>query len=261
MSGLGSSACCNHPCTDPAYQAKGMQCEGCDWTRTHPWRAPGTAPVFSPCGIDGGNPEGCPVGNPSGAGCAAGGYGHGPDGRSLKGNTKPTVWAAGSVQEVAWGIVANHGGGYSYRLCPKPSAGYADLTEECFQQLPLRFIGETQWIQNGQYGARTAIPAVRTDNGTYPSGTQWTRNPIPACVGTGGGAPSTGGQCVGTQFAPPADGVYGFITLPWSVIDKVQVPDLTPGDYVISFRFDCEQTSQVWQQCGDIRIVAGEDFV
>jgi hypothetical protein len=31
----------------------------------------------------------------------------------------PTVWPKGSTQEVAWAITANHGGGYSYRLCPK----------------------------------------------------------------------------------------------------------------------------------------------
>jgi len=29
------------------------------------------------------------------------------------------------------------------------------------------------------------------------------------------------------------------------------------GDYVISYRYDCEQTPQVWQQCGDVRIIDG----
>ena len=31
--------------------------------------------------------------------------------------------------QVGWGIIANHGGGYSYRLCKEGE----DLTEECFQ--------------------------------------------------------------------------------------------------------------------------------
>ena len=53
---------------------------GDDWTKTHPWRAPGSAAVFSPCGVDGGNPQGCPVGG-HGA-CAGGGYGHGVDARA-----------------------------------------------------------------------------------------------------------------------------------------------------------------------------------
>ena len=28
-----------------------------------------------------------------------------------------TEWVAGGVAEVGWGIIANHGGGYQYRLC------------------------------------------------------------------------------------------------------------------------------------------------
>merc|ERR1712000_714217 len=67
----GVDSCCQDFCQDPANQLKGQPCEGCDWTRLIPWRAPGTAPVFSPCGFDGGNPEGCPVGNPSKEGCMA----------------------------------------------------------------------------------------------------------------------------------------------------------------------------------------------
>jgi len=261
MSGQGTPSCCSSPCTEPGMMDAGKPCESCDWTRKNPWRAPGTAPVVSPCGVDGGNPKGCPAGNPDGAGCAGGGYGHGPDGRSLPGNTKPAVWTAGAEAEVAWGVVANHGGGYSYRLCPKPAEGYEALTEECFQQTPLGFVGETQWLQKGSSGERVAVPALRTDNATFPAGSQWTRNPIPACLGFGGGAPATGGICEGTQFAPPITGVFGFIQLPWNIIDKVQVPQLPAGDYVISFRYDCEQTSQVWSQCGDVRIVASEAFV
>ena len=41
-------------------------------------------------------------------------------------------------RKVAWGIAANHGGGYQYRLCPAD----ADPTEECFQKTPLDFVGE-----------------------------------------------------------------------------------------------------------------------
>jgi len=233
------------------------------WTRTHPWRAPGTAAVFSPCGVDGGNPQGCPVGNPKGDGCAGGGYGHGPDARTLKGNTKPTVWTAGSVVEAAWAITANHGGGYSYRLCPKPAKGSTDLTEECFQKTVLKFAGDTQWVQYGpDESTRKAFPAMRTNTGTHPAGSQWTRNPIPACKGYGGGAPAAGGVCTGPQFTPPLPGLYGFglagvgeKPFGFSIIDKLQVPaDLTPGHYVLSFRYDCEQTPQVWNSCADILI-------
>lgn len=44
-------------------------------------------------------------------------------------------------RKVAWGIAANHGGGYQYRLCPAD----ADPTEECFQKTPLDFVGEDSW--------------------------------------------------------------------------------------------------------------------
>ena len=255
MGGAGSAACCKAPCTNASMQEKGQPCVGCDWSRKNPWRAPGSAPVFSPCGFDGGNPKGCPVGNPSKEGCGGGGYGHGPDGRSLKGNTKPEVWYAGGVAEVVWGLSANHGGGYQYRLCPKPK-DHLDLTEECFQKMPLKFVGNTQWLQKGGlFDTRVAISAMRTDVGTSPPGSQWTRNPIPACGGFGGGS-DTPGQCDGSQFPPPVPGVTQFSMSPWSIIDKLHVPNI-PGDYVISWRYDCEQTMQVWQQCGDVRIVAG----
>merc|ERR1712167_215495 len=116
--------------------------------------------VFSPCGVDGGNPQGCPVGHPGTDGCNGGGYGHGPDGRSFPGNHAPVYWQAGKTAEVSWAFAANHGGGYSYRLCPKP-ADNMDLTEECFQQTPLCFVGSTQWLQKGKdTSTRTEINAL-----------------------------------------------------------------------------------------------------
>jgi len=257
MGGAGTAACCNAPCTTASAQGKGQPCEGCDWTRTHPWRAPGSAPVFSPCGFDGGNPKGCPVGNPSKHGCNGGGYGHGPDGRSLGGNSKPEIWYAGGEAEVVWGVTANHGGGYQYRLCPKPD-DKMDLTEACFQNMPLRYVNDTQWLQKGPFThTRVAIQAVRTDQDVIPSGSQWTRNPIPACLGGHGGS-NNYSKCEGTQFPPPDEAPDSpvFSKSPYSIIDRVQVP-VAPGDYVIQFRYDCEQTPQVWTQCGDVRIVDG----
>ena len=53
------------------------------------------------------------------------------------------------------------------------------LTEECFQQGHLKFYGDKQWIEFGD--RRIEFEAVRTRNGTYPEGSQWTRNPIPPC--------------------------------------------------------------------------------
>ena len=91
------------------------------------------------------------------------------------------------------------------------------MTEECFQRLPLAFIGGTQWLQwDDRVENRTAIPAMRTSVGTFPPGSQFTRNPIPACGDyVGGGMSENGfagspGFCTGSQFTPPIPGVFGF---------------------------------------------------
>jgi len=42
----------------------------------------------------------------------------------------------------------------------------------------------------------------------------------------------------------------------WHIVDKVVVPE-KEGEYVLSWRLDCEQTPQIWTNCADIRIVAG----
>lgn len=39
-----------------------------------------------------------------------------------------------------------------------------------------------------------------------------------------------------------------------SIVDQLTVPDVTPGDYVLQFRYDAEQTPQVWNSCADVRI-------
>jgi hypothetical protein len=41
------------------------------------------------------------------------------------------------------------------------------------------------------------------------------------------------------------------------ILDEVVVPaDLQPGKYVVGFRYDCDASSQVWQNCADIELVA-----
>ena len=40
-----------------------------------------------------------------------------------------------------------------------------------------------------------------------------------------------------------------------SVYDVLKVPkDLKPGEYVLGWRYDCEGTAQVWQNCADILV-------
>lgn len=46
---------------------------------------------------------------------------------------------------------------------------------------------------------------------------------------------------------------YGYF--PWTLVDRVKIPDaLEPGEYVVSWRWDCEQTPQVWNSCADVTV-------
>ena len=74
----------------------------------------------------------------------------------------------GSYQEVAWYCGANHAGGYSYRLCKMPEGGISEVTEECFQQTPLEFVGDEQWVEyavDRTTGIRTELKPLQTTEG------------------------------------------------------------------------------------------------
>jgi len=244
-----------------------------DYTVRNPWRSPGSAKIFSPCGVGGGNPHGCPVGANTSV-CPGGGYSYGIKAEVLKLNNSVTsTWSVGGEMEVAWGLLANHGGGYSYRLCRVDSLeSLSSVTEKCFQEMPLNFVGDTQWIQYGEdVSSRIAIKANRTKDGTYPAGSHWTKVPVPACLDhktNGGGFFSPNSSCPeGTQFLEPFPGLHGYGTryhapgrtdFKWSIVDKVKVPEnIQAGFYVLSFRWDCEQTPQVWNTCANLKIVSG----
>ena len=41
------------------------------------------------------------------------------------------------------------------------------------------------------------------------------------------------------------------------ISDHVQLPAaLPPGDYVLGWRWDCEESNQVWASCSDVTIVS-----
>eukprot|EP00091_Calanus_sinicus_P006848 TRINITY_DN1762_c4_g1_i1.p1 TRINITY_DN1762_c4_g1~~TRINITY_DN1762_c4_g1_i1.p1 ORF type:complete len:132 (-),score=19.52 TRINITY_DN1762_c4_g1_i1:62-457(-) len=84
-----------------------------------------------------------------------------------------------------------------------------------FQEIPLQFVGDTQWIQYGEdVKNRTAIQAVRSSEGTFPPGSEWTRIPIPACPDphhNGGRVFLNTTSCpYGTNFPAPGPGLYGY---------------------------------------------------
>uniref|UniRef100_A0A7M5UC32 Uncharacterized protein n=1 Tax=Clytia hemisphaerica TaxID=252671 RepID=A0A7M5UC32_9CNID len=126
------------------------------------------------------------------------------------------------------------------------------------------WVGDHQWIQWGEdETSRREIAAVRTNNGTFPPKSQWTKNPIPACVGQTGGFLDPHQCLMGRQFPASGPGLSGFgINLygtekifPFSIVDLVKVPeDLDVGEYVLSFRWDTEQGHQVWNKCASIHV-------
>ena len=145
-----------------------------DWTRKHPWRSPGTAPVIHPCGTH------CTAS--SGDSCAWGAvsgpiWGKGHENQvnwtSLPAPERRTVWTRGSVAEVATGIAILHSGGWSYRLCK--AADGAELTEECFQQGALKFASDTAKVHVANSTAEPFTIPVR-----HTPDRKWTRIPVPS---------------------------------------------------------------------------------
>jgi len=184
--------------------------------------APGSAPVKSPCGV------------------FAGGLHRNTRDMLDLDRTPMATWVAGETAEVMYAITANHGGGFSYRLCPHSQAP----TEDCFQSNQLKFVGDTQYIVGTDGSILSNFSAVRTSTGTFPPGSQWTRNPIPQELNLGPKIPGLETTAIGR-------GPFDF-----SVMDKVAVPaELPQGDYVLSWRWDAEQTKQVWSHCSDVKVI------
>ena len=281
-----------------------------DVWRTHPWRAPGTAPVYgSGCGVAGGHP----THEYANGGVPPDGVPLGMDGAALpkQSATGPARWLRGGVAEVAWAMSANHAGGYAYRLCKADTPG--GITESCFRQGHLSFSSASPKSYAAYPdGTRDALPTgapsgraseknrrdVVAGAATSPEHSEWARVPVPTCRECASaydrcGAPllptpglDYGSQwnaqvncyasCAGsessaatgfcpdaTQFsvsavsAASAYSGYGKSIWEWSILDTVEVPaDLEPGAYVLSWRWDCEQSAQVWQNCADVEIVA-----
>ena len=131
--------------------------------------------MLDSCGIAGGRVPGQ----------GAGGYGAvyrntshalmGDSGSKLPHYPAGVEWRAGDIVEVAWTLQANHGGGYSYRLCPLGST----LDEECFKKTPLNFVGQSAFRWGGRGGKVHKFNATIVTEGTSPAGSMWAMNPVP----------------------------------------------------------------------------------
>ena len=256
-----------------------------DIYKHNPWRSPGSAPVVDACGLAGGTPWSANV-SEWGDYVTTPYAKHGAKGSELKPLGAPaTIWRRGGTAEVTWQVVANHGGGYAYRLCPIDKS----LKEACFQEHPLEFVRGQQRLLFAN-GTMLPIGGTYVKEGTYPAGSSWARNPLPPrCLGeacyTGRpcvpcpGTPSSDctscdntpepsfeppcnegdmpGLCSGNQGGPvnvTAAHYYPGVS-PVSIIDVLAIPAaLTPGKYILGWRLDCEATAQVWTNCADVEI-------
>ena len=327
-----------------------------DWTAWNPWRSPGTAgrgnSAFQPCGVNSGSDAA--FGDPPAAGQPI--FANGTDLPPLPASSPKAIWKVGSVVEAEWSIYANHGGGYSYRLCKKVEG--LPMTEECYQQGHLDFATDTTEIRYTDSSVKPfLINATTTSEGTYPLNSQWRKNPIPMCncdvgyacsaqpskevistelaVEAGGKqcsaiskdkCPTSGydaclkcgdnstydcEQCCpgfelittgkysfckqqaepsctkgnpdhscmlvpypksykpaghetplcpsGLQFPPAWPEGYSSAptqNMDFTMVDKLRVPQLEAGEYSLSWRWDCEETPQVWNSCADLSITA-----
>lgn len=239
-----------------------------DFYYYNPWRAPGAAPVFDACGVAGGALEQ--------AGADSAGIRYKNTSHAKQGDTgsevlpeapSGTIWTAGELAEVSWTVRANHGGGYQYRLCPKGDA----LTEACFQRTPLQFEGRSSLRWGGEQGKRLWFDGTYVSEGTVPQNSTWAMNPIPRIDSTK--YPKTPGHHQDGFPAPcwdpnaPEEGGYGGLCSGWygpdnlEIVDTVRVPSLPSGDYVVQFRWDCEESAQVWTNCADVSIDAASAVV
>jgi len=240
-----------------------------DFYQYSPWRAPGSAGVMDPCGVAGGNMGNMPR-NIYGVDFTNTTHAkRGDFGSRLARRDTGTVWRAGDVVEVSWSMNANHGGGYYWRLCKLPEDG-SSVTEACFQKNPLQFVGNTSFRWNGDPSTTEEIDNVFVEFGTHPRGSKWAMNPIPrndtratgasfapkckeTCEGCEGGRGEecTNCRCTG-EFGPANLEIVDHVSLPWM---------LPAGDYVLGWRWDCEESNQVWQACSDVSIRAYDSAV
>ena len=166
-----------------------------------------------------------------------------------------------------------------YRLCPLGSK----LDEECFQKTPLAFEGNSSLRFGGKGGERVYFNT--TARGWETRGAEggiWRKNPIPrgpwdwraygpsfepVCANSAscanGKIRNPGGinpcKCAGSGLcALPGKLESNCADFPqMEVVDTVRVPaGLPAGDYVLGWRWDCEESTQIWSSCADITIKA-----
>jgi hypothetical protein len=265
---------------DPRYRTTNLNATPgtiADIWKFNPWRAPGKGPIADPCGMAGGTPTEC---FNAGAYNATKNAKQGDLGtKVLKPRPSGTVWKVGAVERTRIEVTAAHGGGYIYQICPAETVnkGSAAAIEKCFASTPLKFApaahgGFTHLVIHADPSKDYEINATIVAEG---GGAGWAIHPWPY----GSGAPCDWNPSIHGEHchwgcprckAPwwAADGAcpdnncehstelptninYGIafkgLTDSSTVEDRVIVPNVEKGEYVLRWRWDCEASSQVIQ--------------
>jgi hypothetical protein len=153
-------------------------------------------------------------------------------------------------------------------MIPIPACRYCDQGLQCGAEIQPnmtaesgdipwggKFYGGDDWIN--QVDCASICSGATVENGPPP--------PVNASSPTQYGL-SDGQLCPPgvTQFPEVVPGLSGFLAnhtypersiIAFSIVDKVIIPtNLPDGRYLLSWRWDCEQTYQIWQNCADIEI-------
>merc|ERR1719379_48213 len=173
----------NTSLTDPnvlTYNPNNLSVRG-NWNEYMPWRYPGSSRPIDSCGIASGFLPDAKVQFPHQFADSA------KNNRRLieqgqKGTQLPegpvTEWNAGSVVELSFYLVVNHGGGYQYRVCPKTAS---QMNEACFEANPLQFVDDNHLVTMDGQNEPIVIPATDVSTGVIPEGSSWRKIPLPAC--------------------------------------------------------------------------------
>ena len=113
-------------------------------------------------------------------------------------------------------------------------------------------------------GTKIELNSTFVSEGTLPKGSTWQMNPIPGYVIHSGGTKGGGWEyckkpgpecrwfdppCYDPKSEHPDNLGQGLCSGEWltniTFYDKLRVPNVPAGDYVMSFRYDCEASAQV----------------
>lgn len=151
----------------------------------------------------------------------------------------------------------------SWRRLPIPnrSCWLGFVGKDVFQT-PLPFAGNGIQKLRFKGGREESFNATYLNTGTLPVGSTWAMNPIPMCCPDNAPCTITNVHTC-SSVAHSTVPVFPFPTKSgngavrdFSIVDTVRIPEgVSPGKYVLQWRWDAEQTSQVWGACSDVTIV------